>query len=153
MWRLLEAGRRMRAILFFLKSQQSWHLPCHAPLSSFGLKKRRCNTYSFCTHAQMCIDGVCVEDDGYQSDYYRTREKLIEPASILETQPTLHPAPRNQGLNTNSQLTALFYTVAFTANRMEEIAEKMESREEGLSWYHSCSIWRERWKLLHWLVF
>lgn len=47
--------------------------------------------------------------------------KLIEPASVLETQPTLHPTPRNKGLNTNSQLAARFYTVAFTAGCKEEI--------------------------------
>lgn len=101
----------------------------------------------------MCLHGVCVEDDGYGWDCYGTLEKLIEPAFILETQPALHTTPRNEGLNTNSQFTTLFYTLAFTANRTEEIPEKMESREDGLSWYHSCSIWRERRKLLHWPIF
>jgi len=52
----------------------------------------------------------------------RDMENLIEPAFILEIQPALHPTPRNKGLNTNSQLTALFYTVAFTADLREDIA-------------------------------
>lgn len=88
--------------------------------------------YRFCTHTYTHARGVCVEEDVCQRDCYRTLEKLIEPASILEIQPTLHPTPRNRGLNTNSQLAALFYTVAFTADRKEEIPGEVKSLGNGV---------------------
>lgn len=120
--------------------------------------------YRFRTHTYTYARGVCVEEDVCQRDCCRTLEKLIEPASILEIQPTLRPTPRNRGLNTNSQLAALFYTVAFTADRKEEIPGEvkflgkrnpweMECGEDGRSQYHGCSVWTEKWKLLCWPVF
>lgn len=97
--------------------------------------------------------GACVGNDVCQWDCYRTLEKLIESASILEMQPTLHPTPRNKGLNTNLKLTALFYSVTFIADSKGEIPGDVERGDEDWltqlqCWSGSCSIVQLYWKLI-----